>query len=157
LFLGKWGIDMSKHRNRLLLGTAILCVALVAARPAPAQEYRGTVAGQVTDEQGGALPGVAVTATHIETGTASTSVTDSSGLYSFPLLPPGVYSVAAELSGFQRMVRDRVTLGAGQRAVVDFQLAIGSVQESVTVTAEAALLQTGTARLGLSVAVGQME
>lgn len=142
---------------RLFAWVALLCTVLLGPRSVQAQEYRGTLSGRVADEQGAAVPGVSVVATHLEMGTTSTTVSDSGGLYAFPLLPPGVYSVAAELQGFQKMVRDRVTLGAGQRAVVDLKMVIGSVSETVNVTAEAALLQTGNATVGLSVQIGQIE
>ena len=122
-----------------------------------AQEYRATLSGRVTDEQAAALPGVTVVATHVETGTKSETVTDESGLYTFPLLPPGDYSVAAELTGFARMLRDRIPLGAGQRVSVDLALKVGSFNETITVAAERTLLQTATASLGLSVEAGQIE
>src|SRR5687768_1763512 len=133
-------------------------IALIACRaPAAAQEYRGTLTGRITDEQTAALPGVTVIATHIDTGTKSETVTDGSGLYTFPLLPPGDYRVAAELTGFARMLRDRVPLGAGQRVSVDLTLKVGSFNETITVAAERTLLQTETASIGLSVEAGQIE
>ena len=113
--------------------------------------------GRITDEQAAALPGVTVVATHVETGTKSETVTDASGLYTFPLLPPGDYSVAAELTGFARMLRDRVPLGAGQRVSVDLALKVGSFNETITVAAERTLLQTATASLGLSVEAEQID
>jgi hypothetical protein len=132
-------------------------VVLVSlAGSAAAQEYRATLTGRVVDEQGGALPGVTVTTTHVETNTTSQAVTDTDGTYTFPLLPPGVYTVAAELSGFQRLLRSDVNLGAGQRVAVDLALRIGSVAETVNVTAESSLLQTASASTGLSVQIGQI-
>ena len=124
---------------------------------AAAQEYRATLAGRVTDEQAAALPGVTVTATHTDTGTKSETVTDASGLYTFPLLPPGDYSVSAELSGFARTLRERVPLSAGQRVSIDLALKVGSFAETITVAAERTLLQTDTASMGLSIEATQIE
>ncbi len=135
----------------------VVWLLLVGVTTASAQEYRATLAGRITDEQAAALPGVTVVATHVETGTKSETVTDASGFYTFPLLPPGDYSVAAELTGFARMLRDRVPLGAGQRVSVDLALKVGSFSETITVAAERTLLQTATASLGLSVEAGQID
>src|SRR5687767_3014932 len=135
----------------------VIWLLLVSVTTASAQEYRATLTGRITDEQAAALPGVTVVATHVETGTKSETVTDSSGFYTFPLLPPGDYSVAAELTGFARMLRDRVPLGAGQRVSVDLALKVGSFSETITVAGERTLLQTATASLGLSVEAGQID
>src|SRR5688572_9566895 len=135
----------------------LVWLLLVSVTTASAQEYRATLTGRITDEQAAALPGVTVVATHVETGTRSETVTDASGLYTFPLLPPGDYSVAAELTGFARMLRDRVPLGAGQRVSVDLALKVGSFTETITVEAERTLLQTANASLGLSVEAGQID
>ena len=137
--------------------TAVVWLLLVSVTAASAQEYRATLTGRITDEQSAALPGVTVVATHVETGTKSETVTDASGLYTFPLLPPGDYSVAAELTGFARMLRDRVPLGSGQRVSVDLALKVGSFDETITVAAERTLLQTANASLGLSVEAGQID
>ena len=136
---------------------AIVWLISLTVASAFAQEYRATLSGRITDEQAAALPGVTVVATHVDTGTKSETVTDGSGLYTFPLLPPGDYSVAAELTGFARMLRDRVPLGAGQRVSVDLALKVGSFNETITVAAERTLLQTATASLGLSVESEQID
>lgn len=147
---------MQHRTDQRFIALAVVCTVL-AVYPVAAQEYRGTLTGRITDEQAAALPGVTVVATHIETGTRSETVTDGSGLYTFPLLPPGDYSVAAELTGFARLVRQRVPLGAGQRVAVDLTMTVGSFNETITVIAERTLLQTATASLGLSVEAGQIE
>lgn len=137
--------------------TAVAGLLLASVTTAVAQEYRATLTGRITDEQSAALPGVIVVATHVETGTRSETVTDGSGLYTFPLLSPGDYSVAAELTGFARILRDRVPLGAGQRVSVDLTMKVGSFAETITVEADRTLLQTANASLGLSVEASQIE
>ena len=147
-----------EQRSKLARTAGVLFAALVVwESAAAAQEYRATLTGRVVDEQAAALPGVTVVATHIATGTKSESVTDGSGLYTFPLLPPGDYSVSAELTGFARTLRDRVPLGAGQRVPIDLTLKVGSFNETITVAAERTLLQTATASLGLSIEATQIE
>ncbi|MGE3275871.1 MAG: TonB-dependent receptor [Vicinamibacterales bacterium] len=119
---------------------AVLC-SLALAAPAFAQStaINGTIEGTVKDEQGAVLPGVTVTVTNIDTGDVRVVVSNASGLYRAPLLPLGTYRVTAELEGFRTSERTGVTLRAGQTAVVDTTLTVGSVQETVTVTGDAPL------------------
>ena len=147
-----------EQRSRLALAAGLIAAAVVLWAPAPsAQEYRATLTGRVTDTQDGVLPGVSVTATHADTGTASEAVTDGNGNYTFAFLAPGAYIVTAELEGFRRLVKEGVPLSTGQRVTVDLQLEVGSLTESVTVRAEAALLQTGTASVGVVVEAEQID
>src|SRR5687767_4778448 len=110
--------------RRLAVVALFVCLVMLGGIAAFAQEYRGTLTGRVTDEQDGAVPGVTVTARHSETGTTTNAVTDASGSYTFPLLAPGMYSVSAELSGFQRIVQDKIPLGSGQRLSIDLKLKV---------------------------------
>ena len=81
---------------------ALALALLVCASAADAQDFRGGITGRITDAQGGRLPGVTVTATHLATNVASTATTDSDGGFSIPYLAPGTYKVSAELSGFKK-------------------------------------------------------
>ncbi len=125
--------------------------------PVLAQEYRATLTGLVADAQGGVLPGATVTATHVETGTAHVATTEASGTYTFAFLTPGNYTIAAELQGFTRLVRENVRLSTGQRVTLDLKLEVGNMTESVTVQGEAALLSTGTASVGVVVDSAQID
>jgi hypothetical protein len=93
------------------------------------------------------LPGVTVTITHTGTGDVRTQVTSNTGDYAFNLLPGGTYLVRSELQGFKAQ-EARVTVAAGDRARMDARLEIGSITESVQVTAEAVVLQTDTSTVG---------
>jgi hypothetical protein len=146
-----------RSQQRLFIGLVILCAALTGDSRAAAQEYRATLTGQVTDTQAGVLPGVTVSATHEDTGTRSEAVTDTTGNYTFAFLAPGAYTVTAELAGFRRLVRAGVPLSTGQRVTVDLTLEVGNLEESVTVRAEAALLSTGTASVGIVVEAEQID
>lgn len=101
-----------------------------------AQGTTGMLTGTVTSG-GSALPGVTVTATSPALQGSRTAVTNDAGGYSFPALPPGVYSIAFELSGMQRATK-RVTVGLAQTNRADIELAMTSVSESLTITASAA-------------------
>ena len=140
------------YRSTLVLSALVASAGLVAA-----QEYRATLTGLVSDAQGLALPGVTVTATHAETGTTQQAVTEGNGAYTFALLQPGDYTVAAELQGFARLLREKVRLPSGQRVTLDLKLEVGNVTESVTVQGEAALLSTGTASVGVVVESAQLD
>jgi hypothetical protein len=133
-----------------LMGRAVQCLLLTAAAlcvgtPAWAQFERASISGTVTDEQGGVIPGATVTATSLQTNQTDVAVTDGSGFYNFPTLAPGQYSISAELQGFKRTTRSNVQADASGRYTIDFRLAAGELTEEVTVTAEAAPLQTDVA------------
>ena len=133
------------HRVIRLAGICLLAFTWVLiAAPARAQFDRGQIAGTVKDAQGGVVPGATVTITNTQTQIVTTTVTDSSGFFTMPNLAPGRYDVSAELEGFKKAVRAGVQLDAAGAQTLDFTLATGALTESVTVTANAAALQTDT-------------
>ncbi|HVB36980.1 MAG TPA: carboxypeptidase regulatory-like domain-containing protein, partial [Vicinamibacterales bacterium] len=107
-----------------------------------AQTTTGSIQGTVADATGAALPGATVTVRNIGTNAVRTTVTNASGNYDMSLLPPGQYSVTAELQGFQKLEKTGITLQVNQNARIDFALKLSSVQEAVQVTAEAPLVDT---------------
>ena len=110
--------------------TAIIAVAcLVAASTAVAQEFRATVKGQVTDPSKAAVPGATVTVQNQETNEIATAVTNADGAYTIPFLRPGLYTLTADLSGFQKYVRKDMRLEVSQSALVNVQLSVGGVSE----------------------------
>lgn len=105
----------------------------------------GSIHGRVIDETNAALPGVAVTLTSPALQLRElAAVTDAEGGYSFRDLPPGVYSIKYELAGFQTVVRDAVRLNVGFAARIDVTLKIGEVQETLTVTGQAPVVDVTT-------------
>ena len=91
----------------------------------------GTLTGTVADQSGAVLPGVTVTATGESViGGARTTVTDENGIYRFPALPPGTYTVSAELSGFKPFSQENVRLQLGQTLTVDPKLEVGGFRRS---------------------------
>jgi hypothetical protein len=137
-----------RFRGRgLRVGACVLALSALAGI-ASAQDFRGAIAGRISDESGGVLPGVTVTVTNKDTNVSNDTVTNDSGSYSLLYLTPGRYSVSAELQGFKKVVRDNVDVRVGDRLEVDFKLEVGRLEETVTVAAETPLLETRTGSAG---------
>src|SRR5262245_66471532 len=144
-------------RARRVVGTALfifaIFAALIGARPAFAQE--ATLSGTISDQTASVLPGATVTALHQASGNVFVSVTDDRGFYRLPLRT-GVYRITVELQGFATSNRS-VELLVGQQAVINLQMAPSAVQETVTVTAEAPLLDMTSSTLSGNVDPRQMQ
>src|SRR5262245_1612926 len=121
---------------------AVLISAVAAG--ATAQVLYGSLVGNVTDETGAALPGATVVATQKETNLTREVVTNTAGAYSIPNIPSGTYAVTVKLTGFQTFTTGSVTV-TNRDVRVDASLRIGSIAESVTVSARASIIQTETA------------
>jgi hypothetical protein len=134
----------------------VVLACLAIAAPASAQTG-GTLLGSVVDDQGLALPGVTVTLTNVETGWTRSIVADEQGRYRAAALPPGIYAVKSELSGFATAVRDRVTLALGQELTINMTMKVATLQETVTVTAQSPLVETTSSTLGTSVSRDQLD
>ena len=134
---------------RLLMRLGFV-VALLAAVPAAAMaQATGQINGVVADASGGVLPGVTVEAVNVATGATRTAVTGADGLYTLPLLQPGVYNVKASLSGFSAALQQDVRVTVTETSRVAFQMEIGQVSDTVTVTAQANLVETNNATRGI--------
>ncbi|MGE0360376.1 MAG: carboxypeptidase regulatory-like domain-containing protein [Vicinamibacterales bacterium] len=124
---------------RLILA---LFLGVATAMPAAAQStaINGSIEGVVTDESGGVLPGVTVTIANLDTGDVRVVVTNESGLYRAPLLPLGRYRVSAELQGFKKFEQTGINISAGQTAVISVKMGVGELTETISVTADAPLV-----------------
>ena len=129
----------------------IPCVAILAAlvtclaTPALAQE--AVLTGAVTDSTGAVLPGVTIQATQEATGNSFESVTDGSGVFRIPARI-GTYKVTAQLPGFNAVTRAGIELLVGQTITLNLQMSPASLQETVTVTGEAPLIETQSSKVG---------
>lgn len=132
-------------RGRLVVATVLL---LGVGASVSAQTVTGTILGTVTDKQGGVIPGVPVTIRNTGTNLTRAIVTDGQGRYREPQLPLGSYEVRAELQGFRSQIRQNIQLTVGAEIVINFSLELGTVEESVQVTAESPLVQTSSAEVG---------
>ena len=104
------------------------------------QAVTATLVGTVTDASGAVVVNTKVSATETNTGVSRTATTNESGNYTFPDLPPGVYSVSVEQPGFKKETRSNLNVDVNSTTRVDVQLTPGSVSETVNVTAESAAI-----------------
>src|SRR4029077_20091550 len=138
-------------RRGFHLVVAVLAVCLLASTHAFAQgggaSTTGAIQGKVSDSSGGVLPGVTVSATSPSSMGVQTSVTDTGGNYRFPALPPGTYTVQFELPGFNTLKRENIVISMGFTAAVNVELAVASLQETVTVTGASPVIDTSSTRV----------
>ena len=133
--------------------TAFVCICImVFCSVVFSQGSAGRILGNITDQTGAVIPGVTVTIRDVDRGTTRTVITDEAGVYNAPNLPPGTYTVRAELSGFAPVERTNVKLEVGQDVRIDAALKPGQQNELVTVEAEGSLVQTNNAELGGTIA-----
>ncbi len=130
----------------------LLFATLVSTLPAGAQTVAsGSVRGVATDEHGGVLPGVVVVALSATVPGAFSAVTDARGEYRLGELPPGDYTITAELAGFARFLRSPVTVRAGLNVQVDLAMKLGAIGETIEVRIESPLLETKNATRAVNV------
>ena len=113
-----------------------------------AQTYQGGIRGMVRDPGASVIPAAKVTLTNQATGVTRSTLTNADGEYVFGSLDPAPYSVTVEAQGFKRMQRNQVVVGTQEFVTVDVSMELGSVNESVLVTAEVPLLETANASNG---------
>src|SRR5262245_34439580 len=130
-----------------VLGAVLLTV--ITAGTAWAQSVSSAqLSGVVRDASGGALPGANVTVTKIDTAAVRTAVTGLDGAYVFPNLPVGPYQLTVELQGFNTYKQDGITLQVSSNPQINVTLTVGTVSETVTVTANSAMVETHSNGIG---------
>lgn len=132
--------------NSRFLGVAITLLAL--ASPLMGQTTTGAITGTVTDPSGAAIPGVRVTATNTATNITNNTQSNEAGVYNFPFLPIGDYTVTAEAQGFKKVVLGPFRLEVNQIARVDPKMEVGAVSESVEIRDITPTLQTESTQTG---------
>ncbi len=128
----------------------VLAVSLYTAFPTTAQSLYGSVVGAVTDSQGAIIPGATVTIKDENTGLELTAVTDGSGTYTIRNVLGGTYTLRASLQGFKEYVQTGIPVTAGGIVRINGRLEIGALTEAITVTTDAALLQTDKADVSVN-------
>ena len=144
-----------RHAMGRLLGIGLI-FGLIVGIPVTGYAQEATVDGVVTDGTGGVLPGVVVTARHVATGNTFQAVTDGAGQYRLAVRI-GSYEITAELVGFTTIVRSGLDLQVGQEVTVELELTLSALEETVTVTGEAPLIDVTSSSLGGVVDAAQME
>src|SRR5262245_11108468 len=129
----------------MVMKRAVLLIALLSG--AMAQQDMGVITGVITDASGAAVPAARVTVINRETGETRTVKTSESGAYTVGPLRIGLYAVAVEKEGFKKSVQQDLELHAQDRVRADLKLEVGQMAESVSLVAEAALLQSETSSL----------
>jgi len=134
---------MRRYGVWLALALTVVSVPVSGQTVAVAQ-----LSGTVLDESGGALPGVDVTVTQTDTGMQRVAITNADGGYVFTSLPIGPYKLAARLSGFSVFEQTGITLMVGDTRSVNVRLKLGTLEETITVTANATLVETRNVNVG---------
>jgi len=130
---------------------------LLLSLPSAAQILYGGLLGNVSDKSEAAVPGAAVTVTNEQTGATRTGESTPEGIFQFPTLAPGSYTVAVKANGFRSYIRKGVSIAANSTARVDVALEVGEVTEQVTVEASTLTLQTDRAEVRHEVGKAELE
>jgi hypothetical protein len=134
--------------KRILTVAAIL---VLSASSVFAQVQTGSILVRATDQQGAVTPGVTVTiSSPVLVSGSMTGVTDTAGVYRFPSLVAGTYSVKLELGGFQTLVRDGIVVLVGQTTPIEASLKVATVAETVTVTGQSPTVDTTSANASVN-------
>jgi hypothetical protein len=131
-------------------------LALALSTSAFAQTFTGGVRGTVTDA-GGVIPGVTVTLVNEGTNASRETVSNEQGGYDFSAVNPGTYTIKASLSGFKAYENRGIRVGTQQFVTMDIRLEVGQLQETITVTGEAPLIDTSNASTGAIIDSRQLE
>ena len=133
---------MRVRGNFSLVLIAAAAITLLSTPRAFGQAVTGAITGYVTDPSGAAIPNATVTATNAGTKVETKRTTEASGLYLITNLPPGIYTLGVEATGFQRFLQQNVLLNVDSKATVDVTLKLGAVTQEVTVTSAPPMLKT---------------
>jgi hypothetical protein len=125
------------NRTARLIVLAVLGTGVVFAQGSTA-----AITGSVKDASGAVLQGAAITVKHLDTGLTRAAESDASGNFTIPSLPVGAYEVTAEKMGFRRELRRGINLEVAEEAQVNMTLQVGSIDQQVTVTEDAPLVNT---------------
>jgi hypothetical protein len=125
----------------------MLFFSILIGRAADGQIVTATLNGVVSDSAGAAIPNAQVQILNVNTGMKMIAETNGSGLYSIAQLPSGSYALTVTRAGFRKSVQTGIVLTIGQIATLNIVLQVGDVKETVTVTADAELINVTTADL----------
>ena len=134
------------RKRNLMLGAILFAILIFL--PGMGLAQTGQITGRISTENGAAVPGASLTITQTSTGIKHIVESNQVGYYVVPALMPGPYAITAHAPGYESMTRASLELHVEESLQVDFMLQIGTVTQTVTVTAESPLLQTETSSLG---------
>ena len=145
------------RKTRRLLLLLLVAFGLVAGVPVVAQSGRGTLTGTVKSADGSVVSGASLNLTEANTGSAYASTSSSEGLFAFPELQPGTYTLEVNAPGFESFKQVGIVVQVASTSTVTAQLKVGSTQETVTVTSDASHLQTESSDAGFSMSPQVLE
>ncbi len=146
---------MTKRRASVVAGLAVLLIGFTSL-PAVAQ-FASSIEGTVTDASGAIVPGATITVLNEETGTEQSVTTTSAGYYRVPALPAALFTLRATLSGFKTVVQEHIRLQVAETKTINVTLEAGQVQEEVTVSATAPLVETSEGRVSSVIEESQVK
>jgi hypothetical protein len=141
----------SALRTVAMFGSILLSAAMAHA------QYRASLRGTVTDDQGAVIPGATVTLVNTDTNQKMVSTSDSNGIYNFNALPPAPYRITAEHDGFKKKVLEHVVIIPEQLNALDLQLEVGGASETITVSDTTQTLDTETATVSGTITSNQIQ
>lgn len=136
-----------RNRLQVILALAVAVFGITGAAFAQVAQ----IAGRVSDPAGSVVPEARIVVTNVDTGAAREAMSNDQGYYTMPSLSPGNYRVSVQKEGFKSIARSGMQLLSDDKARLDFVLELGTLSESVTVTADVGLLQVESADLGKSI------
>jgi hypothetical protein len=151
------------HTNRTAQRTwcqAVWLLALfwlIAGIPSLAQSGRGTLTGTVTDANGAVLPGASLNLKETNTGSAYSTVSGPEGLFTFPELQPGSYTLTISSQGFETYIQSGIVVEVGSSTTVNAAMKVGSATATVTISADASHLQTESSDVGFTMSPQVLE
>ena len=135
----------------------IICLVVLPAPVASAQvSINGSLRGLIADQSEAAVAGATVTLTNTENNSAINATTNDEGLYTFPRLAPGLYTLSVEREGFQRAVRERLSITVNESVTLNLTLSIGTVSETVTIQGSAQTVQAQGVEISQLVSEGRV-
>ena len=150
-----------QRTNRYRWGWLAVCLlgmlGLTVRMPSYAQSGRGSLSGTVADATGAVLPDVPLQLKRTNTGSEYTAKSSGSGLFSFPVLPPGSYTLSVAAPGFESYQQTGITVEVGSTATVNVVLKVGSTTASVSVRSDASHLETESSDVGTTVSTELIE
>ena len=140
--------NKSGSGRRILVAGVVAWMLFLATAPLQAQSSMGVISGRVTDQSGAVVPGANVELKNDSTNVASTTESNTAGVYVFPNVLPGSYQLTVKASGFKAQVVQHLVMYVHQDVAQDVKLSVGSVNTSVEVKAEMQLVQTVSSSVG---------
>ncbi|MGH9331733.1 MAG: carboxypeptidase-like regulatory domain-containing protein, partial [Vicinamibacterales bacterium] len=139
------------------VASLVLVAASAASAAAQTRATTGDLAGRIADASQAVLPGVSVTATNADTGLVRTVTTDAQGRFLIPALPPGAYTVHAELAGFAPQTLERVLVTLGSAVDLDVTMTLASLSEAIVVQGESPMVDPHRTQVSTTIETTQIQ